>query len=88
MPAKMKMINSSENKQIKDDLVEYNLIMQDNRALIEHVLHCIKARARCLRETYTRGLDKQANLFYAAAKLHNRIKRMRISNSERFRAED
>jgi hypothetical protein len=78
LPAKMKMINTAETEQIKRELINYNLTIQDDRALIEHQIHVIKDRARALQHRYSRGLVKQSGVFYAASKLVNRIKRIRI----------
>lgn len=80
LPARIKMINTAETKQKQLELVNYNLEIQDNRALIEHQIHFIKDRARALNKRYSRGLDQQADLFLAASKLLNRIKRIRICN--------
>ena len=78
-PFRVTEIKKEETIEAIEFGIDYNNIIQDNRALIEHTIHLIKDRARALAGRYCRRKDRQANLFIASAKLVNRTKRLRFS---------
>jgi hypothetical protein len=79
LPIRITDIKKSEEEK-KLDMIDYNQEVGDNRSLVEHCIHVIKSRAQVLQKRYSRGRAKQSDLFYASAKLVNRIKRYRYSN--------
>ena len=61
-------------------LIEYNEEVTMNRSKVEHIIHVVKNRAQILAVRYKRERRKQADIFYAAARFANRIKRMRMEH--------
>ena len=59
-------------------MMDYNKEFTANRLIVEDVFGWLKARACVLDKAWPRHLDKQANIFNAACKLHNFVRMMRI----------
>lgn len=69
-----------EKQQISDYIAAYNEELTLNRSAVENSIHIIKNRAQSLLGAYTRSRECQTDLFYAAARLVNRIRRLRYDN--------
>ena len=59
-------------------MMEYNQEFTANRLIVEDVFGWLKARACVLDTAWPRHLDKQANIFNAACKLHNFTRMIRL----------
>jgi hypothetical protein len=65
----------------KDELLfmkKFNEEFTLNRTSIEHTIHKVKSRIGWLSERFPRSKEKQADLFYAGARLCNRIRMIRF----------
>jgi hypothetical protein len=71
-------MNSAENENILRDMHVFNDEFVLNRASIEHTIHKLKSRTQALATRFPRCRTTQANLFYAGARLHNRIHSIRL----------
>jgi hypothetical protein len=60
------------------EMMAYNEELDLNHAIIEHVNHEIKDRARVLTQRYKRKRSSQAKLMRAACMLCNRVRRKRL----------
>jgi len=79
VPARLPEINKSElNPVLRQSLIDFNEEVADNRALVEHAIHVVKSRAQTLTNRFGRNINKQSELFLAACKLSNRIRRLRL----------
>ena len=74
----MNTYNRAKDDNTKRVMMEYNKEFTANRLIVEDVFGWLKARAHVLNEVWTRDLDRQAEIFKAACKLHNFTRMIRI----------
>jgi hypothetical protein len=58
--------------------IQFNEEFVKSRVLVEHCIHRVKNRAQVLASTFTKYRIKQRDLFFAAAKLYNRTRTLRL----------
>lgn len=75
---KTKGTTPEEKQDIATTILTYNEELTLNRSAVENSVHLIKSRAQILQGQYSRSRECQTQLFYAAARLVNRIRRLRF----------
>jgi len=73
-----KELEAETDESERKRMLEWNEEFELNRAMIEHVIHNVKNRAQALADKYPRDKSKQPDLFFAACKICNRIRQLRL----------
>jgi len=83
VPIHQTVIQKEANEERKERMQEANEEIKDNRMLVEDVFGWLKARAKRLGHRYGRARERQAEEFTAACRVHNFVRRGRISHALR-----
>ena len=78
VPIHMDTYNRATDESTRRVMMEFNNEFTANRLIVEDVFGWLKSRACVLDKAYARDLDKQADIFNAACKLHNFARMIRI----------
>jgi hypothetical protein len=78
VPIHSAVMEKMQEEKVKDVMEELNDEFTSNRIIVEDVFGWLKGRAHVLNEVYGRHRDRQAEVFYAACRLHNFVRITRI----------
>ena len=78
VPIHQDILSSPMTEQAKQGMLNYNAEFTANRLIVEDVFGWLKERACVLNTAFARHRSKQEAIFYAACKLHNFIRMIRI----------
>lgn len=79
VPIHRTVIEREKNQERKARMEDINEELKDNRLLVEDVFSWLKARAKRLNFRYGRAREKQAGEFFAVCRVHNFVRRKRIT---------